>query len=728
MATDYQIGQKILNASGARDHPRIQELISTHGEDEAAVKLGELWWAKNPRYKEKFYTAPADALRTDKAEFPEKDDSGPFRLDPIFPYDPEKESSWSPISTMLGIPPEISSKLPALSGTIGNLLTTSPINAGLATIEAVRDLPEVLEGLGTISLGLASKMSPSPGGYSMYPPGEEALESLATEAGGFISDPEAIARYIQEEPFDAASMTFGPFRPALSGLPVAQKAAAMLNPARVPRGLAGGREALREAGWPTGPTAPLSATTGASGEALGEAWESGKEGGERSRLFRKGIRTTTHLDRGINLLREFEYSFNMLYKKRSQEYRAGLKNLRVAGDLDADLTNLRVTMREELKDMGIEFVESGSFHPINYKGFDTGGSPQRFPYPPPQSPKVNGQIKKLDFKRSTISYKGDQEAIRSAVNAIETWDHTSVMGMHQLKKRLWDLVPPGEADIGQRFGNRMYHDLRLSLENSVTGYKKLTTDYKKLSELIEQIDKTLSMPSGHKDAGKSFAVTINKIDQLMDDNRDYGRYLIAAMHEYTGKNFIPTLSGMALRDVLPTSLVGRSGFARGIRSAVAATGIAGAASTVSPLFLLSIPFFSPKLVGEILHVTGRAYGFPRRATRAMGNRVQNVLKDIEKKYPSIANSSYSIKQVLSAVDTEDAILYNRMLHEALNIGEEPEPQSVFPLMETAAQSAAKTVGRGVESGIETLKARAASPWPPFTHEDAAVDSTVNQSP
>ena len=117
MATDYQIGQKILNAPGARDDPRMQEFISIHGEDEAAVKLGELWWAKNPRYKEKFYTAPADALRTDKAEFPEKDDSGPFRLDPIFPYDPEKESSWSPISTMLGIPPEISSKLPALSGT-----------------------------------------------------------------------------------------------------------------------------------------------------------------------------------------------------------------------------------------------------------------------------------------------------------------------------------------------------------------------------------------------------------------------------------------------------------------------------------------------------------------------------------------------------------------------------------------------------------------------------------
>jgi hypothetical protein len=693
--TTYEIGQTLLENPAIAEHPRTVTLIDSLGRDEAARLVGEQHLKNNPHLR-RHVTAEADALRTDSRSEVEEQAAAdePFRLPTLMPY-------------------QSGQGMPDLGAT-GVNLPLSSLNAGLRLIEDIPQLPESLSAMKDVGLGLLSKMGPGGVGPSrggaMFPEQEQMVDDMVRGIAQFASDPENIARLIQNEPGEVAMATLGAAHPGLAGGKV-RTLSGMLNPARLPRTIAS--RSPRE-GMNLTPATPMAATTGTSEAALEEAWRSGVAGGRRSELFREGIRTTISTDRAGDMLQEFLGAFKTLREKRTAQYAENLKGLRRTGDLDVALTNTRVQLRQMLENMKIGFYETSKRHPPTYKDFDKAGDPsalgrynpevsspgaRRRVQQPPKSPAVTGQIdhEKLQFFHSNVSSKADQAAMREIVKTIEEWDFTSVEGMDRLKKKLWDFVPKGEADVAQGAAKGMWGHVRDHLSKSVKGYDKLASDFKVMTDLMEQVMRTFNLPVGTKDFKKSLETTISKIDNVMGDNKEYARSLVAAMEEITGEQFIPKMSGLSLRSALPASLVGRSGVARGMRAvispAASAIGI-GAATGGSSAFVFALPFFSPKLVGEMLHVTGRVYGWPKRSARKMGDEVTKVLDKIEAKYPNIPTGRQTVGQILSAVDPEDAALYNHMIQEALTPGDPSDPESVFRGAGTAlegARGAARTV-------------------------------------
>ena len=208
----------------------------------------------------------------------------------------------------------------------------------------------------------------------------------------------------------------------------------------------------------------------------------------------------------------------------------------------------------------------------------------------------------------------------------------------------------------------------------------MNDSYALASEAIRELQTTLSLPVSGRAFKKSFATTINKLDALVNDNQDYGRWIVHAMEQQTGSQFIPTLSGMSMRTVLPSGLAGRSNLIQGVRglatTAASAVGATAATSAVGLPFIVAMPFFSPALVGRLYHVLGRAAGLPAKHTKRLSSALEEMHKHIEKKYPRLADAHYSLGQVISAVDVEDAFLYNSMLHRAIH--PEDETPSVMP--------------------------------------------------
>lgn len=654
--TDLEFGYMLLRR---HEHEKaVQRLIARVGRDSAAVELAANTMAKNKHIR-KHVVASQDALSgpggVTTAEdiftdglIPVKEE---FRLDALAPYDPEK--GFSQQDAMI------------------NALSTGWMNQGLDLIDAATSPREVVGGMVDLGGGIASLAAGPFTDKPLYPAGEEAVWGLAEAGEDFFSDPRAVGKFMQERPNDIIAGVGGA-RPlaALSGLKRTATGMRTMNPvANVPRA------AMAVSRGVGGAATPLSATTGVGITAMKEAWESGVEGGSRGRRFREGIRTWNQEDRAKALLDRFTGSFDELRSLRGERYREALKGLQKTKNLDIGLANVRIRLRKFLEEYGVGFTE-GKRHPVSYEDFGRAGTPQAGHRrsqrrPAIQTSDVAGQIK-FDGNSFARRFRNatDQQLIRDAVELIETWNHTSVVGMDQLKKELWDLVPSGKLTPAGKAVQAMSRNVRGVLNKGVKGYEKMTTEFAEMSELMDQLSFTMSLQTGTKEFTRSFGTVISKLDGLMSDNADYARWLVQTMEDITGQKFLPTMAGMSMRGTLPASLTGRSNIVAGIKSAAMGALSLGAAGGVNPAFLLTMPFFSPKLVGEFYHLMGRARGVPKRINKRISGGLMELHGAIEKKYPRLAKSGYTLGQIISAVSVEDALLYNSMLHQITQAGED----------------------------------------------------------
>ena len=293
-------------------------------------------------------------------------------------------------------------------------------------------------------------------------------------------------------------------------------------------------------------------STGAGSQSFSEAFKAGKTGGETSKQFLQHMRGDKPMDDIFNLAQK---DLEIIKKQKQAEYKANKKTW--------------------IKDKKI----------LDFNGID----------------KTLIKVKKLvSFKGKTINVEG--ERVLNEINAIiKEWKqfnpkayHTPE-GLDKLKQKVWEVVQSASADnmAAQALGKTVYNSIKETITKQSPGYSQAMKQYQEATELVQQIQKTLSLGDKTK-----IDTAIRKLQSLMRDNvsTNYGNRLnLGRTLEEAGHSFMPAIAGQQLKSWSP----------RGIQRAGVVPMATGIATGSLPLMGASVAATSPRLIGEITHALGK---------------------------------------------------------------------------------------------------------------------------
>ena len=214
--------------------------------------------------------------------------------------------------------------------------------------------------------------------------------------------------------------------------------------------------------------------------------------------------------------------------------------------------------------------------------------------------------KMVNFKGQVINTKAADAAIalRKMVNDWKALDpktfHTPE-GLDKLKQQMWSVVEgvPIENATAGALAKNIYHATKTTIAKQAPGYAKAMKEYTEATELILQIEKTLSMGSKAQ-----IDTAIRKLNSLMRDNvnTNYGQRMKLArqLEEVGGEFFMPGLAGHQMQSWQPRSIQGAVLPAMATTAAYSGAGVLPAAA--------SLATGSPRVVGEAANITGYLLG------------------------------------------------------------------------------------------------------------------------
>lgn len=229
--------------------------------------------------------------------------------------------------------------------------------------------------------------------------------------------------------------------------------------------------------------------------------------------------------------------------------------------------------------------------------------------------------------KSMGSYKGQQinknaaGTVDEIAQQIDTWaklnpkDYHTPEGLDALKKAVGDIRDATEfGSAGRKAADTVYNAIKGEISQQAPTYSKTMKAYSEASDLITEIEKSLSL--GNK---ASADTAMRKLQSLMRNNvnTNYGNRLDLAreLEQQGGASLLPSVAGQAMSSATPRGLQGLAASGAGL------LGVAG-----NPWALATLPFQSPRLVGEA------AYGLGRLSSKA-GNAANGLLSN-----PALANS------------------------------------------------------------------------------------------
>lgn len=222
--------------------------------------------------------------------------------------------------------------------------------------------------------------------------------------------------------------------------------------------------------------------------------------------------------------------------------------------------------------------------------------------------KAGGEGKKLnnlDFSGSTITK--NTEVAQKAFNDVMGWTDTTAAGLDKLQKRLGQYasdIPATERGGAHRFVTELQGKVKDGLKEKVPGYREMTQGYAQASELIDDIQKALSL----KDTA-SKDTAIKKLMSTVRDNQDFRKEFVDVLSGASGSDISGKLAGAALS---PWAVKGLGG-----KVALGGAGAIGAASFIHPstvgLLISYVAASSPRLVGELTSLLG---GVTKQAIKA----------------------------------------------------------------------------------------------------------------
>lgn len=208
----------------------------------------------------------------------------------------------------------------------------------------------------------------------------------------------------------------------------------------------------------------------------------------------------------------------------------------------------------------------------------------------------------VDAKKAVVNFADDLDTIVEGKNVVDKaisdvngWQDASSNGLDILKRRLQSyenqLDAPGKASA-KRIVSSLKDNIRSGLNENIPGYQNMTKGYHQASNLIDEIEKTLSL--GNR---KQKETAIRKLLQTVRRDDDSRKTLLEAVSKASGVDITGKVTGTLLSPLMP----------RGFASGVGPIGIG--ASLVNPAFWAAlIPYgavSSPRLAGNIASIAGQ---------------------------------------------------------------------------------------------------------------------------
>lgn len=327
----------------------------------------------------------------------------------------------------------------------------------------------------------------------------------------------------------------------------------------------------------------LGMQTGAGSDAIGQAYQAGRTGGETADVFKANLRgevpQTEVLDAAKQNLAEMAI-------QRQNAY--------------------RTEMAKISKDKTI----------LSFDGIDKA---------------IDNAMNKTTYKGKIVNEKAFDK-LASAKAEIDAWKQLDPVefhtpeGLDKLKQKVGAILEdiPFEQKTALTAVNEVYNGIKNEIKKQAPTYAKTMQAYSEATDLIREIERTLSQ-------GKNASVDtqMRKLQSVMRNNvnTNYGQRmsLVKQLEEAGGREMMPALAGQALSNYAPRGLQGASS----VPTALLAGSLFG-----TPLAAASLATSSPRLMGEA------AYGAGRVAKGLLD--VQNRMPNID--YPTMFNLLYQAGQ------------------------------------------------------------------------------------
>jgi hypothetical protein len=459
---------------------------------------------------------------------------------------------------------------------IGELISNVPSStyqAGADVVAALSDLPTTAKTLKDLAVGtvqlttglgddeeaqaLASKVADF---YAeRYGSFEDARASLAMDPAGVLGD---LATILGTGAALLPAKVSGPLRLA--------EAAAVVEPLGLTTQIA--KKGLEKGGDLA--VATLGGLTGTGGDAIREGYKAGRTGGEALESFTSNLRGTADTRK---LLSDAKTGLANIKMKRAQAY------------------------KQQMDKLGMS-MPTMDFAPID---------------------KIIAEAKKSTKFGDRVYRKDAYDAIQKAESIINDWQrldpsHYTPFGFDKMKQEIGDILEgiPLEASSQRQAITDIYNGIKDEIVKQDPKYAEIMADYTEASELIREIEKTLSL---NKNAMPD--TQIRKLQSIMRNNvnTNYGERakLVDELESQGGVSLKPALAGQAMSSWTP----------RGIQGATTGALEAGYLLTqgLDPSTVMKTATVaaatSPRLIAETARATG------------MGVK---AVEDMFKKYPRLA--------------------------------------------------------------------------------------------
>jgi hypothetical protein len=365
---------------------------------------------------------------------------------------------------------------------------------------------------------------------------DDMKETFANDPAGFLADAASVltggAGLLRKVP-SVASKKVGV---------VAQQVGEAIDPVTALLNLSG--QTAKATG--AGVREVLGLTTGVGGEAITQAVQAGRIGGQAQQRYIENLRGQKDPADVVN--RAFE-ALKSMGSERAARYTHGIEGLKLA--------EKKVNMQPIQKAID-DIVKESQFEGI---------------------PKYSkSTMAKIDELKATVSEFMENNLTHTAE------------GMDILKRKIDDLYPLQAQATGEA---RIVASLRAQVKDEilkqVPEYAEVMRPYEEAIRLEKEIARELSL--GNK---ASAGTTLRKLQSVMRNNvnTSYGNRL--ELLNKLDPELLPDLSGQALSEVTP----------RGIQRAIGG-GAAAYGTFVDPTVIYGLPLQSPRLVGEAALKTGQ---------------------------------------------------------------------------------------------------------------------------
>jgi hypothetical protein len=323
--------------------------------------------------------------------------------------------------------------------------------------------------------------------------------------------------------------------------------------------------------------------TGAGSDAIGQAYQAGRTGGETADVFKANLRGEVPQ---TEVLEAAKQNLAEMAVQRQNAYRTEMASIS--------------------KDKTV----------LSFDGIDKA---------------IDNAMNKTTYKGKIVNEKAF-DRLASARAEIDAWkqldpvDFHTPEGLDKLKQKVGAILEdiPFEQKTALTAVNEVYNGIKNEIKKQAPTYAKTMQAYSEATDLIREIERTLSQ-------GKNASVDtqMRKLQSVMRNNvnTNYGQRmsLVKQLEEAGGREMMPALAGQALSNYAPRGLQGASS----VPTALLAGSLFG-----TPLAAASLATSSPRLMGEA------AYGAGRVAKGLLD--VQNRMPDID--YPTMFNLLYQAEQ------------------------------------------------------------------------------------